>query len=130
MGASRYEQAHAANAGVRIVHEAAPVEIRGNGRVTEVQFAYTETRPDGVLQIREDGFRLEADQVFKAIGQTLEGVPEGVGAIRGKIDPQSLPAGVWTGGDCAPGGADLTVTAAAQGRDAAEAIHAALMGGM
>ena len=40
----------------------------------------------------------------------------------------SLP-GVWAGGDCAEGGDDLTVTAVAQGRDAAEDIHAHLMGG-
>ena len=33
-------------------------------------------------------------------------------------------AGVWAGGDCATGGEDLTVTAVAEGRDAAEAIHA------
>ena len=128
MGASNYEQAHARNAGVRILHEAAPVEIRGNGRVTEVAFAYTEATPDGRLALREDGFRLEADQVFKAIGQTLAEVPESVGAAGGKIDPASLPAGVWIGGDCAPGGQDLTVTATAQGRDAAEAIHQHLMG--
>jgi glutamate synthase (NADPH/NADH) small chain len=35
-------------------------------------------------------------------------------------------AGVWAGGDCATGGDDLTVTAVAQGRDAAEDIHATL----
>jgi dihydropyrimidine dehydrogenase (NAD+) subunit PreT len=35
---------------------------------------------------------------------------------------------VWVGGDCAAGGEDLTVTAVAEGRDAAEAIHAALTG--
>jgi glutamate synthase (NADPH/NADH) small chain len=130
MGASNYEQAHALNAGVRILHEAAPVEIGGNGRVAEVAFGYTETGPDGRLAVKDDGFRLQADQVFKAIGQTLDGVPEGLGAAGGKIDPASLPAGVWIGGDCAPGGQDLTVTATAQGRDAAEAIHAALMGGI
>ena len=129
MGASGYEQAHARNAGVRILHDAAPVEVRGNGTAREVQFAYTETSPDGILRLREDGFRLEADQVFKAIGQRLGDLPEGVGSAHGKIDPASLPAGVWIGGDCAPGGQDLTVTATAQGRDAAEAIHAALMGG-
>ncbi|TNC70358.1 NAD(P)-dependent oxidoreductase [Rubellimicrobium roseum] len=128
MGASGYEQDHAKHVGVRIVHEAAPVEVRGNGAVHEVQFAYTETTPEGVLRLREDGFRLEADQVFKAIGQKIGDLAEGVGAIGGKIDPGSLPPGVWVGGDCAPGGQDLTVTAAAQGRDAAEAIHAALMG--
>ena len=36
--------------------------------------------------------------------------------------------GVWAGGDCASGGDDLTVTAVAEGRDAAEDIHATLMG--
>jgi glutamate synthase (NADPH/NADH) small chain len=35
---------------------------------------------------------------------------------------------VWAGGDCAAGGDDLTVTAVAEGRDAAEDIHAALTG--
>ena len=38
----------------------------------------------------------------------------------------SVP-GVWAGGDCASGGDDLTVTAVAEGRDAAEDIHASLM---
>jgi glutamate synthase (NADPH/NADH) small chain len=38
----------------------------------------------------------------------------------------SLP-GVWAGGDCAAGGNDLTVTAVAEGRDAAEDIHSMLM---
>ena len=33
---------------------------------------------------------------------------------------------VWAGGDCVAAGEDLTVTAVAQGRDAAESIHAAL----
>ena len=35
-------------------------------------------------------------------------------------------SGVWAGGDCASGGDDLTVTAVAEGRDAAEDIHATL----
>ena len=36
--------------------------------------------------------------------------------------------GVWAGGDCVSGGEDLTVTAVAQGRDAAEDINLSLMG--
>ena len=36
--------------------------------------------------------------------------------------------GVWAGGDCASGGDDLTVTAVAEGRDAAMDIHMVLMG--
>jgi dihydropyrimidine dehydrogenase (NAD+) subunit PreT len=35
---------------------------------------------------------------------------------------------VWAGGDCAAGGEDLTVTAVAEGRDAAEDMHDRLMG--
>ena len=36
---------------------------------------------------------------------------------------------VWAGGDCASGGDDLTVTAVAEGRDAAMDIHTVLSGG-
>jgi glutamate synthase (NADPH/NADH) small chain len=34
--------------------------------------------------------------------------------------------GVWAGGDCVLGGDDLTVSAVAQGRDAADSINLAL----
>ena len=37
-------------------------------------------------------------------------------------------SGVWAGGDCIDKGDDLTVTAVAQGRDAAESIHRYLSG--
>ena len=37
----------------------------------------------------------------------------------------SIP-GVWAGGDCAFGGQDLTVSAVAMGRDAAESINRSL----
>ena len=43
------------------------------------------------------------------------------GAGRTSVD------GVWAGGDCASGGEDLTVTAVAEGRDAAEDIHSVIM---
>jgi glutamate synthase (NADPH/NADH) small chain len=125
MSASGYEQDHAAQAGVRIIHNAAPVRVIGNGSVREVEFAYTEDGPDG-LRLLPDTFRLKADQVFKAIGQTLAGAPSGLTVKDGKL---AGPTGkVWIGGDCAAGGEDLTVTAVAEGRDAAEAIHAHLAG--
>jgi dihydropyrimidine dehydrogenase (NAD+) subunit PreT len=77
-------------------------------------------------------FRLKADQVFKAIGQTLAGAPEGLALEGGKIAVtgagRTSLKGVWAGGDCATGGDDLTVTAVAEGRDAAEDIHESLMG--
>ena len=67
-----------------------------------------------------------------AIGQTLDGQPAELALDGDKIavtgpGRTSVP-GVWAGGDCAAGGEDLTVTAVAQGRDAAEDIHAHLTG--
>jgi dihydropyrimidine dehydrogenase (NAD+) subunit PreT len=126
MSASGYEQDHAAQAGVRIIHNAAPVRVIGNGHAEAVEFAYTKDGPSGLVQTSET-FTLKADQVFKAIGQSLSGAPEGFAVAGGKLAGAS--GKVWIGGDCAAGGEDLTVTAVAEGRDAAEAIHAALTGG-
>ena len=123
MSASGHEQEHAAQAGVRIVHHAAPVRVLGNGHAEAVEFAYTSDGPNGLV-LSEETFTLKADQVFKAIGQTLNGAPEGLAVAGGKLAGPSDK--VWVGGDCAAGGEDLTVTAVAEGRDAAEAIHAAL----
>jgi glutamate synthase (NADPH/NADH) small chain len=127
MSASGYEQDHATSAGVRLICNAAPVAVQGG----EVEFAYTEDTADG-LKLTGETFRLRADQVFKAIGQTLAGIPEGLRIDGGKIAVDARGrtglAGVWAGGDCASGGEDLTVTAVAEGRDAAIDIHAALMG--
>jgi glutamate synthase (NADPH/NADH) small chain len=130
MSASGYEQEHATSAGVRIICNASPVAVHQAGSALEVEFAYTVDGPDGLTSTGET-FRLRADQVFKAIGQTLSGAPEGLAQSGGKIavtgaGRTSVP-GVWAGGDCAEGGEDLTVTAVAEGRDAAEDIHAALM---
>ncbi|MCZ0961711.1 NAD(P)-dependent oxidoreductase [Paracoccus benzoatiresistens] len=133
MGASRHEQDHATSAGVRIICNAAPVKVHGNGAVVEVEFAYTEIDPDGGLRMTDDRFRLKADQLFRAIGQRLDGVPEALALDGGKIavtgPGRTSIAGIWAGGDCAAGGDDLTVTAVAEGRDAAEDIHAILMRG-
>jgi glutamate synthase (NADPH/NADH) small chain len=131
MSASVYEQDLAASKGVRIIHKAMPVAVHGNGAVREVEFEYTADGPGGLKGTGET-FRLPADQVFRAIGQTLEGAPEGLALEGGKIAVSgagrtSVPK-VWAGGDCAAGGDDLTVTAVAEGRDAAEDIHAALTG--
>lgn len=131
MSASPYEQELAASKGVRILHNVAPVRVVGKGAAQEVEFAYTEEGPGG-LALSAETFRLKADQVMKAIGQTLSGAPEGVRIEGGKIAVtgagRTSVAGVWAAGDCASGGEDLTVTAVAEGRDAAEDIHASLMG--
>ena len=131
MSASVDEQDHATGVGVRILHNVAPVRVVGNGAAQEVEFAYTQDTGAG-LKLSTDTFRIKADQVMKAIGQTLVGTPEGVTIEGGKIvvtgAGRTSLAGVWAAGDCASGGEDLTVTAVAEGRDAAEDIHANLMG--
>ncbi len=113
MSASLYEQEHATASGVTIVYGAALSKIIGSGAVEGVEFAY-----DG-----GETFTLKADQVFKAIGQTL------VGEVIAKDGKKLVNhvGKVWAGGDCAAGGEDLTVTAVAEGRDAAEEINAMLM---
>ena len=86
---------------------------------------------DGDLRSTGETFLIEADNVFKAIGQTLT-TEAGLDLERGKIvvsvDGKTSIEGIWAGGDCALGGDDLTVTAVAEGRDAAMDIHATLMG--
>jgi len=131
MSASGVEQEHATSVGVRILHNVAPVRVLGQGAAEEIELAYTSEGPGG-LSLSRETFRLKADHVMKAIGQTLSGQPEGLTLDGPKIavtgaGRTSLP-GVWAAGDCAAGGEDLTVTAVAEGRDAAEDIHASLMG--
>ncbi|MGI9395986.1 MAG: FAD-dependent oxidoreductase, partial [Paracoccaceae bacterium] len=131
MNASLYEQDLAATKGVNIIANAEPVAVHGNGAVREVEFAYTRSSEKGLERTGET-FRLTADQVFKAIGQTLHDAPADLSLEGRKIavsqNGQTSHPKIWAGGDCAAGGDDLTVTAVAQGRDAAESIHQTLMG--
>jgi|TARA_R110002110_G_scaffold251820_1_gene467647 glutamate synthase (NADPH/NADH) small chain len=127
MNASVFEQDLAASKSVRIVTHATPVAVIGNGAVREIEFEYVDDQMQGTGQT----LRLAADQVFKAIGQTLQGdaLPT-LEARKIKVDGTGRTSvdGVWAGGDCASGGDDLTVTAVAEGRDAAMDIHMVLMG--
>ncbi|GMG84415.1 NAD(P)-dependent oxidoreductase [Paralimibaculum aggregatum] len=131
MPASRVEQDHAAAAGVAFRFWARPVAALGEGALREVEFEYTRAGDAG-LEGTGETFRLPADQLFTAIGQVLEGAPEGIALERGKIavdaEGRSSRPGVWAAGDCAAGGDDLTVTAVAEGRDAAMSIHRSLTG--
>lgn len=130
MAASEFEQDLATSKGVRILYNLQPIAFHGNGSVVEVEFEYTADTPNGLRGTGET-MRIPADQVFKAIGQTLE-TSEQLKIERGKIAVtgagRTSVDGVWAGGDCALGGEDLTVTAVAEGRDAAEDIHQTLMG--
>lgn len=127
MNASVFEQDLASSKGVRIVTHAVPVAVHGNGKVREIEFEYVDDAMKGTGQT----LKLPADQVFKAIGQTLAG--DGLPELEGrkiKVDGtgRTSVAGIWAGGDCASGGDDLTVTAVAEGRDAAMDIHTTLVG--
>jgi glutamate synthase (NADPH/NADH) small chain len=133
MPASRYEQDLAASKGVRFIFNAMPLEVLGNGAATALRCEYTKADGHSLTGTGET-FDIPADQVLKAIGQTLHGAPEALALEGGKIavtgPGRTSAKGVWAGGDCASGGEDLTVTAVAEGRDAAEDIHAALSGKM
>lgn len=131
MGASGYEQDLATSKGVKILYDAQPSAVLGDGVCAEVVFEYT-AEVDGSLQGTGEMLHVPADQVLVAIGQTLLGAPEGLTIEGGKIAVDAMGKttveNVWAGGDCASGGDDLTVTGVAEGRDAAMDIHTVLMG--
>ncbi|WP_170513433.1 NAD(P)-dependent oxidoreductase [Ruegeria atlantica] len=130
MGASRYEQDLASSHGVKIMTNVQPVAVHGNGAAAEIELEYTSSH-DGQLSGTGEIIRVPADQVLKAIGQTLDGAPDGLTLDGNKIAVtgagRTSMDGVWAGGDCAAGGEDLTVTAVAEGRDAAMDIHSTLV---
>ena len=120
---------------MRILTNARPVAVHGDGSpgaAKEVEFARTyEAADESGLTDSGETFRIPADQVYRAIGQRLQNVDEALAVENGKIvvdehGRTSLDR-VWAGGDCASRGEDLTVTAVAQGRDAAEDIHRVLV---
>ena len=129
MGASDFEKNLAKTSGVAIHPLARPLKILGPGHASGVLFERTVAGEDGSISDTGETFTLDADVVFKAIGQQLrDGVLED-GSIRmqaGKIvvdeDQATSLAGVWAGGDCVVGGDDLTVTAVQHGKVAAIAI--------
>ena len=133
MNASTFEQDLAASKGVTIRNWVQPRRVLSeNGRITGVELEYT-TLKDGRLVGMGHTVMLPADQVFKAIGQTLEeetaaGLALAGGRIAVDSEGRTSRTGVWAGGDCIDKGDDLTVTAVAQGRDAAESIHRYLSG--
>jgi dihydropyrimidine dehydrogenase (NAD+) subunit PreT len=134
MNASTWEQDLAASKGVIIRHWLAPKSIIGkDGKVAGIEVEYTAMQDGRLTGTGETGI-LAADQIFKAIGQTFEA--SGLGALqfdKGKIvvdaDGHTSTDKVWAGGDCIGRGEDLTVSAVAQGRDAAESINRMLAAG-
>ena len=131
MGASEYEQEFAKKSGVSIRHWAKPVKLLVSDRVTGIDFERTELDANGKLQSTGDTWSLNADVVFKAVGQAIASEVFGDAANSfeqkgGKLlvddDRNTSLPGVWAGGDCIYGHDDLTVTAVQDGKVAAIAI--------
>jgi dihydropyrimidine dehydrogenase (NAD+) subunit PreT len=136
MNASGWEQDLAASKGVVIRHNVRPVRVLSDaGRVSGIELEYTAIR-DGALAGTGETFIVPCDQVFKAIGQTfvpaaLNGAGATVELVDGRIrvdaEGRTSMQKVWAGGDCVVDAReDLTVSAVAAGRDAAESIHRTL----
>ncbi len=132
MNASRYEQEFAQTRGVGVRTWAAPRKLLvSDGHVRGVEFEITRAGKDGKPEGTGQTWALDADVVFKAIGQKMLTDPvaqstEIVELKDGRIvcDDErktSLP-GVWAGGDCVFGGEDLTVSAVQDGKVAALSI--------
>ncbi|KKB10686.1 dihydropyrimidine dehydrogenase [Devosia geojensis] len=128
MNASQFEQDLAASKGVTIRHWLSPRRVlTQGGKVVGLELEYMQL-VDGRLTGLGHTMTIPCDQVFKAIGQTFEPrSAEGLALVGGRIETdgqgRTSREGIWAGGDCIVGGDDLTVTAVAQGRDAAESIH-------
>jgi dihydropyrimidine dehydrogenase (NAD+) subunit PreT len=130
MNASRYEQEFAQVRGVNVRTWARPRKFLVDGkRVRGVEFEST--------QNAGETWTLEADVVFKAIGQkvlwqeladTAQILELEKDRIRVDEERRTSVPGVWAGGDCIAGGQDLTVSAVQDGKLAALSIDRALRG--
>jgi len=134
------ERVHAREEGVRFEYLAAPLRIEANadGRAARVHFARMALgEPDATGRRRPvptgEEFAVDADTAVIAIGyQADEALSEDAKVKHDRdvvvIDRETgrtSRRGVFAGGDCV-NGADLVVTAVADGRRAAAAIHAYL----
>ncbi len=136
MNASVFEQELATANGVIIRHWLQPKKLKtAKGKVSGIELEYTRL-VKGKLVGTGKTVKLPADQIFSAIGQALDashlnGSSTAVALNKGRIavdsEGRTSIVGIWAGGDCTDKGEDLTVTAVAQGRDAAESINRALM---
>jgi len=133
MKASEHEQHFAQINDVKLRFHASPKSVLSqDGRVTGIEFEVTKLDPDGNISQTGKTFQLEADVVFKAIGQTLSAdqlgdSAKGLTLEKGRIavneNRKTSLDNVWAGGDCVSGGEDLTVSAVQDGKLAAESIH-------
>ncbi|MGB0893278.1 MAG: NAD(P)-dependent oxidoreductase [Parashewanella sp.] len=134
MSATHKEIEFAKQNDVKIVTWANPVGLKLNDEkhIIGIKFEQTCLDSDGNLQSYDNLFSLDADTVFKAIGQELltecfigNEAPE-LHKARIKVDAafKTSLKNVWAGGDCTDSDAeDLTVQAVEDGKQAAISIH-------
>ena len=138
MPASEHEQALAQTHGVLIRHFAAPQRILvQDGTLRGVEFERMSLNEAGEMQALGQRFTLEADAVFKAIGQVMSRADSGpaeneqmpeiqAGKIMVDTERKTSLEGVWAGGDCVLDGENLTVYAVQDGKLAAHSIDSYL----
>lgn len=136
MKASLHEQEYAQKNDVRLRYCSSPKRVLvENDQLVGLELVETEVSTDGSISETGETFALEADIVFKAIGQTLTG--EDLKTESGNLelkggrivvdeDRKTSLGKVWAGGDCVFGGEDLTVSAVQDGKLAAASIHQTL----
>lgn len=139
MSATAHEQAVAKANQVRLIPLARPEAVLHNseggdddGTVHGMRFQHTRII-DGNLQGTGAWFELDADAVFKAVGQVLDEASladvcaQKLAREAGKIQVDGQfhtnLAKIYAGGDCVAANRDLTVEAVQHGKLAALAIH-------
>jgi dihydropyrimidine dehydrogenase (NAD+) subunit PreT len=131
MNASRYEQELAQTDGVLIRHWMQPRRlIAEGGRLIGVELEYTEEM-DGKVLGKGEVLEIPCDQLFKAIGQSLEVKDVASqepylelekGRLKVDAERRTSIGNVWAGGDCIAASKDLTVAAVEDGKIAALSI--------
>lgn len=135
MSGYAHELAWARKEGVLTEYWAAPVAVEGEGQATGLRCQRTQVDAEGrLVPVAGSDFVLPAQLIVKATGQEkltalLSALP-GVQVEKGKVvvDAATGQTGhpkVFAGGDCANGGKEV-VNAAAEGKRAAQGIHALL----
>jgi glutamate synthase (NADPH/NADH) small chain len=133
MKASRYEQELAQTKGVNIMAWTAPKKLVLKGKhVVGLKCEETAIKNKKLVTTGKT-FELEADVIFKAIGQTYVDMTGGAlvladGKIKVDHEKKTSRPKVWAGGDCVSGNKALTVAGVDDGRRAAESINAFLKG--
>ena len=131
MGAYEFEYDLAKSSGVRSLFEVQPIAIKGNSKVSGVQFIRTENRDGKLTSIKGSEFAIDCDLVIKATGQARnESILNEINNLEldikncikvNKSTFQTSNEKYFAGGDAVNGGAEV-VNACYDGKMAARGI--------